>query len=121
MCPVLILRFPMEGIAQQNIRLARISQRICHYFIVRRPSLLVRADEVSNRMSGLAVVHMAGPVVGNHCNVVATSAGQIRHLEPSLSCTTSLVSCRAIRKAMSNLRCDARNVAQDRGASLANR
>ena len=60
MCPVLILRFPMEGITQQNIRLARISQRICHYFIVRRPSLLVRADEVSNRMSGLAVVHMAG-------------------------------------------------------------
>ncbi len=43
-----------------HIRLARISQRICHYFIVRRPSLLVRADEVSNRMSGLAVVHMAG-------------------------------------------------------------
>jgi len=74
----------------------------------------VRAEFILDRLN----LQFCG---GNHCNVVATSAGQIRHLEPSLSCTTSLVSCRAIRKAMSNLRYDARNMTQERGTALANR
>jgi len=35
-------------------------------------------------------------VVGSHCSVFATSAGHIRHTEPSLSSTMSLLSCRLI-------------------------
>ena len=49
-------------------------------------------EQMSSSMSATS-----SSVAGNHCNVLDTSPGQIRHVEPSLSSTMWLLSCCLIR------------------------